>query len=442
LDEVGLLDETFFMYGEDIDLSYRIQLGGYKNYYFPETSIIHYKGESTKKGSVNYVFVFYRAMIIFAKKHFAGNQAKFLSLLINVAIYLRAALSITKRIASKLSLVIIDFTSNILGLYAILMAMEKLQNHQFDRELVFIMLPLYSCFYIILSWVAGQYDRPNSFKSNIRTTILAFVGMFFLYSLMPKEIRFSRLFLLFASTFMVSFSIISRILFTKANLFSFTKTSVKNFGIIGEEDEINRTLKLLSGNTSENNKYTLDPNNINKIDDFININKINVLVLCAKNLKSSEIIKIMGFKFNQEIEFKIAQAETDYLIGSNSIHTQGELYLSEINKYAAKDNQRIVRLLELFISISHLVLIILIIPFYKNKKQLMVNLTQLFIGNIRLLSLVTNTDLSVYNKGIIPLFQDANPEINEKKKIIFLRDFTIYKWLEIFFSNWKKLDNN
>ncbi|HNZ72627.1 MAG TPA: glycosyltransferase family 2 protein, partial [Prolixibacteraceae bacterium] len=59
LDKVGLLDEGFFMYGEDIDLSYRITLGGYKNYYYPDTTIIHYKGESTKKGSLNYVKMFY-----------------------------------------------------------------------------------------------------------------------------------------------------------------------------------------------------------------------------------------------------------------------------------------------------------------------------------------------------------------------------------------------
>ena len=49
LDKIGLLDEDYFMYGEDIDLSYRITKAGYKNYYFPDTRIIHYKGESTKK---------------------------------------------------------------------------------------------------------------------------------------------------------------------------------------------------------------------------------------------------------------------------------------------------------------------------------------------------------------------------------------------------------
>ena len=59
LEKTGYLDESFFMYGEDIDLSYRISQAGYHNYYFPESTIIHYKGESTKKGSLNYVKIFY-----------------------------------------------------------------------------------------------------------------------------------------------------------------------------------------------------------------------------------------------------------------------------------------------------------------------------------------------------------------------------------------------
>ena len=97
IEKIGLLDETFFMYGEDIDFSYRITKGGYKNYYLPETTIIHYKGESTKKSSVNYVFVFYKAMVIFAQKHFSKNNATIFSAAIHLAIYFRASLAIFNR---------------------------------------------------------------------------------------------------------------------------------------------------------------------------------------------------------------------------------------------------------------------------------------------------------------------------------------------------------
>lgn len=70
LDQVGLLDEDFFMYGEDVDLSYRILQGGWQNWYVP-MRLMHYKGESTQKTSFRYVHNFYNAMLIFFRKHFA-----------------------------------------------------------------------------------------------------------------------------------------------------------------------------------------------------------------------------------------------------------------------------------------------------------------------------------------------------------------------------------
>ncbi len=97
LDKIGFLDETFFMYGEDIDLSYRITIAGFKNYYFPETQIIHYKGESTKKSSISYVMVFYKAMLIFAHKHFSKKSFKSLFFLINTAIYFKAFFALLLR---------------------------------------------------------------------------------------------------------------------------------------------------------------------------------------------------------------------------------------------------------------------------------------------------------------------------------------------------------
>lgn len=75
LEKIGGFDEIFFMYGEDVDLSYRIQKAGYKNYYFAGSSIIHFKGESTRKGSMNYVRMFYNAMSIFVRKHYGGGRA-------------------------------------------------------------------------------------------------------------------------------------------------------------------------------------------------------------------------------------------------------------------------------------------------------------------------------------------------------------------------------
>ena len=91
LDKCGLLDEDFFMYGEDIDLSYRILKAGYKKYYIP-TSILHYKGESTQKCSFRYVNAFYNSMLIFFHKHF-GRYNFPLILIVTLAIYGKAVLT-------------------------------------------------------------------------------------------------------------------------------------------------------------------------------------------------------------------------------------------------------------------------------------------------------------------------------------------------------------
>jgi N-acetylglucosaminyl-diphospho-decaprenol L-rhamnosyltransferase len=96
LEKTGGFDEQFFMYAEDIDLSYRIQQSGYTNYYFPECRIIHFKGESTRKDS-KYVKFFYRAMVQFVQKHYHGELAWFYTGLLEAIIWLRAAITVASR---------------------------------------------------------------------------------------------------------------------------------------------------------------------------------------------------------------------------------------------------------------------------------------------------------------------------------------------------------
>ena len=102
LDQVGLLDEDFFMYGEDIDLSYRLLKGGWENWYHP-SDIVHFKGESTQKSSFRYVHVFYQAMLIFFRKHY-GHLSLFFTVPVKLAIYVRAAIALIDIIRKKLHL--------------------------------------------------------------------------------------------------------------------------------------------------------------------------------------------------------------------------------------------------------------------------------------------------------------------------------------------------
>ena len=92
LDQIGMLDEDYFMYGEDIDLSFRLLKGGWQNWYLP-FDIIHYKGESTQKSTFRYVHTFYQAMLIFFRKHY-GHLSIFFSLPIQLAIYTRALMAL------------------------------------------------------------------------------------------------------------------------------------------------------------------------------------------------------------------------------------------------------------------------------------------------------------------------------------------------------------
>jgi GT2 family glycosyltransferase len=90
--QLGGFDEEFFMYGEDIDLCYRIQKGGNKIYYFGDQTIVHFKGKSSKKNSSDYIHIFYRAMLVFVKKHY-GNAWK-TRILLTMGIYIRASISL------------------------------------------------------------------------------------------------------------------------------------------------------------------------------------------------------------------------------------------------------------------------------------------------------------------------------------------------------------
>jgi O-antigen biosynthesis protein len=166
-EEVNGLDEDYFMYGEDIDLSYRILKSGYSNIYFPMASIIHYKGESTVKGSLNYVSAFYNAMILFTKKHYAGKNKIILISLLSMVIWFKALMGSIQHHVSKLRFIIIDLIAFVIGFYGIRYYWAVWYHERadyFNNRATDINLLMFAVIWMASFFYQGVYEKKYSLK--------------------------------------------------------------------------------------------------------------------------------------------------------------------------------------------------------------------------------------------------------------------------------------
>ena len=250
LEKTGLLDETFFMYGEDIDLSYRINLAGYNTYYFPGTTIIHYKGESTKKGSLNYVRMFYQAMIIFAGKHFTSRKARTFRMLINLAIYFRAALSIGKRFIRKAYRPVVDGILVFLGYMFALPLWEQLRFDMpgyYPPTFLQVVVPGYIVIWLVSLYYSGGYDRPVNILSFLKGHLVGTLVILVTYAMLPLDWRFSRALIFLGSLWAILVTLGLRLVLHIARVsdYRIDLNKQKRMVIVGKEEEARRVSNLL-----------------------------------------------------------------------------------------------------------------------------------------------------------------------------------------------------
>ncbi len=197
LDTAGLFDEEFFMYGEDLDLCFRIQEAGWTIRYTPGTQIIHYKGESTKKGEVRYVKLFYGAMLLFIEKHLeaGGRQRRMriLTLFLRIGIVLRAALTlcgnVTRRVRRPLvDALVVAATTGVLGGIRFLAP-----DVSFAPRFYATIVPVTALASVVGMALAGAYRR--SAQRTVRATVLGTTSGFLLIgtlSFFVQNIAYSR----------------------------------------------------------------------------------------------------------------------------------------------------------------------------------------------------------------------------------------------------------
>ncbi len=458
LDKAGLLDEAFFMYGEDIDLSYRIQQAGFKNYYFPDTKTIHYKGESTKKGSLNYVRVFYQAMIIFSKKHFSGGGADVFVGMLQAAIWLRASLTVLKNVFQRIWLPVLDAVLIFGGLVFLKNFWENYYYHDpnyFKPEILKVNFPLYVSIWLASIWLNGGYDKKYDLRRLLRGLAFGTLLLAAIYGFLELDFRPSRALLLLGAAWAAVSTVGFRAVlhFLEFKNFSIGREKPKNLVIVGSAAESERVQGLLRQvGFSKNFIGTVSPGGFSgknyladlaRLDEVVRIFKIDEIIFCSKDLPTREILAWMT-RLGTATQFKIVPEESLSIIGSSSKNEPGELYTIEIKYNIAQPEQcRNKRVFDLAFCLFLLVALPIWLIFSKNRNLFLKNILPVFFGKKTWVGFAAhpeNGNLPKIKPGVFSTtdgFRDFQTNENTVGRLNFLwaKDWTIWNDAEILMRN-------
>ncbi|MFZ1751643.1 MAG: glycosyltransferase [Saprospiraceae bacterium] len=464
LDEVGLLDEDFFMYGEDIDLSYRILQSGAKIYYYPETSIIHYKGESTKKSSLNYVKTFYGAMHIYVKKHYdQGNAAMFMRV-VNLAITIRAMMSMLGRVVGGW----VRPTLDGLIVWASLVCAKNGWAYYYFGDMDYYsgtnidtMLAVYAFIWIFVMWLGGVYDSITSWTHRIYSVATGTAIILFGYALLPEEWRSSRALILIGSLEVFILSLLTSTVvsfFTGSNK---TMSKVRNIALVGSKsncEKLHHSLQLhhrhgenvymISKDARDNDPWFT--NNMQNLPKVVSALQIDEVIYCFEDSTMKEIIQSMT-SMESKVSFKIRGENALNIIGSDSRNEQSGLY--HLNDHYRLSHVSAIRQKRL----SDLILCILFIPLSPIlflvsgcKLQVFKNIFFVGIGRYSWVGyggvIADYSFLPVLPKAVIPFplaskVVDYRDDFFKRLNIAYAKDYSVLSDLKLIWNNIFKCGN-
>lgn len=438
-EKTGGLDESYFMYGEDIDFSWRIRLAGWKNYYLPTTHIIHYKGESTKKGSMNYVYTFYNAMSIFVEKYFTGSGARLFTLLLHTAIWLRAAMAWAQRIAKRMAVPLLDFLAAYGGFVVLKLLWEHFKGvgtDYYPAEYTLLIVPLYILLLMGSSWLHGGYDRPVRISRIARGMGTGVLLLLAFYSLLDESQRYSRMLLMMGSTWTFLSTLLIRLLLSVSNAKGYALRARKRGSTIAvgspEQTEHIKSIYTTLGQSVER-IVTTDDSSVRHLQDLIRIEHAEEVIFCGQDIH--HIIELMAQLRTTGVEYKIAATEGDYIIGSDSILSPDEVYMTDLDTISTDTCRRNKRLFDIGTSLLLLLLSPILFWFQRHKRRYFGDCLTVLIGRKTWVGYTGHP--GVFTPAV--LLPDASKELQERLTIRYMRHYSTATDFSILIRNLNKI---
>jgi GT2 family glycosyltransferase len=362
-------DESYFLYGEDVDLSYRIKKAGYENIYFAGTTIIHFKGESSRNLSMTRVKYFYNAMLVFVRKHYNAGSAKIFSFFLSVAIAGRGMMSVLKRIGLQIFLPLSDALLVFISLQAMrFFWISKIRaGEDFNVSSIAWELPVFSLLFILMGALAGLYEKKYKTSRMLAATAFATISMLAAYSLLPENIRFSRGVILCGGLISgVLLVCLRQVLIFIHSPFLITEKQTGGQTVVvsseKEYEEIKAMLELTL-NPEPLGRISLgqhDTNALFNITDLSSLEKnfvISRIIFCIGKYPLTDLIEQAGILSKQNKRFLFHTAGSNSMIGSQTLAPGAGIVVPEIDYRIAHPYQkRMKRLLDVKMSVLFLLL--------------------------------------------------------------------------------------
>lgn len=380
LRQVGLFDESYFMFGEDIDLSWRIHEAGYKNIYFPKARILHYKGECTRKETLSYVYTFYNAMSIFTRRYFGGGRRLSSALLLQTGIWLRASVAWLQRIVARLTLPLADLLLSLAGFIVIkdLWATYWASNvDYYPAVYTWAVLPFYSLLLLLAVYFSGGYDkplRPMKIAQGIGVGALALLAF---YSLLDESMRYSRAIILLGSmwTFLSTFALRALLNVLRVPGYNRRSQRHRSYLIVGGEAEQQRVVTLLGHLGITPRSIITASGRIQKVSQ-----KVDEVVFCAQDVPVRDMLDDTIAWQQSGTNFRIVPATNDVLLGSNYTECPEELYIDNFARINSTASRRNKRLFDMMAAILFFALSPVLFWFQQDKRHYFVHCWQVLIG--------------------------------------------------------------
>ncbi len=470
-------DERFFMYGEDIDLCYRVQKTDYRIDYVPDTSIIHYKGESTKKGDLRYIRIFNKALYQFFDKHYSARYSLFFRIFIYLAIWLKTALSFISTNLKKLKPVFADLIllnlSVALG-FLIRYGIKGTNILTPDGTKYLWINLLMTLLFLFSGSLLGMFRKnKESISTALKALSITYAGVV-IVTFFVRNLAYSRLGLIFGFVlgviFFVSFKLIRS---NKKGAGNVNRGRLRNSRVILVGDAIQSadiTSKIHTRpdwsyevvgyvNVDESDEKALG--SLAQLRDLVKAYQADQVFFALNSISYKQMLKEISNLQKEEVVFKLIPDSMDFILGKSNVEYLEAIPLVEVEfEYSKPINKLMKRLLDLGLSVPLFLTLLLICwpaVLFSNRDWVFVDGIKLYRhieknkwkNRLRLLGYVISGKLSLVGapisesvleqsgtakKGITGLIQISKNRIQQEEEaesfgLYYLQNYSL--WMDI-----------